>query len=591
MCTKLLFEGDIILETAVRDAKLAQDLELESLCSGAGHSQVVKDRPTANDSGSRDCVKLASPTAVSRIMPDPTFSLTERCIINPILSMRARLVVDPSSSHSSSSSGIGRKIYRCMEKELFTRIIGAFASVFAAPDAFVHFFTGTYKAVALLPGRFYPVSWNGTEVRAHFKKAALFTGLTLVGSVVGVIWPGLFSYFDKNPPGGGSNGGGVPSGGSGGNSGVPPEGDGGSSDVFPTNSDSSLDPNMPRAIQNLFQQVISDKERAPFQKLHVFWKGASLTGKQWFVNAFNHNHTACGKVRALMPDIVYRSITPKRNVVWLNQKESSDKDLPPSYFHATSKVALEAILKTGRIEVRHQKAYRGAFVSTLPELGFGNYILGFNRNIERLSALEHGFTIGQDTFWAGFSRNIPVSQKTLACVILNSESKEEREALEAECVLWTGRKIEVLHMRNIHPKLDNMRELGFTIPFEWIEEGEKVGHLILSAMHQSHHVPPQSSKDTSSPPPKAPQAAPSLAFHSTKQRVRAPLSILLRNRISRVWQRLQRGVLFRKQEREESRNPKMHQANESMMYPEWGEEIPVYQAPVYQTTALRSAYA
>ncbi len=55
------------LETAVRDAKLAQDLELESLFRGAGHSQVVKDRLTANDSGSRDCVKLASPTAVSRL--------------------------------------------------------------------------------------------------------------------------------------------------------------------------------------------------------------------------------------------------------------------------------------------------------------------------------------------------------------------------------------------------------------------------------------------------------------------------------------------------------------------------------------------
>ncbi len=57
------------LETAVRDAKLAQDLELESLCSGAGHSQRVLDRPTANDSGSRDCVKLASPTAVFRLKP------------------------------------------------------------------------------------------------------------------------------------------------------------------------------------------------------------------------------------------------------------------------------------------------------------------------------------------------------------------------------------------------------------------------------------------------------------------------------------------------------------------------------------------
>ncbi len=55
------------LETAVRDAKLAQDLELESLCSGAGHSQRVLDRSTANDSGSRDCVKLASRAAVFRL--------------------------------------------------------------------------------------------------------------------------------------------------------------------------------------------------------------------------------------------------------------------------------------------------------------------------------------------------------------------------------------------------------------------------------------------------------------------------------------------------------------------------------------------
>ncbi len=58
----------IILETAVRDGKLMQDLELESLCNGVGHSQRVLDHPIANDSGSRDCVKLPSPTAVSRII-------------------------------------------------------------------------------------------------------------------------------------------------------------------------------------------------------------------------------------------------------------------------------------------------------------------------------------------------------------------------------------------------------------------------------------------------------------------------------------------------------------------------------------------
>jgi len=57
--TVFSFHALMILETAVRDAKLAQDLELESLCSGAGHSQVVKDRPTANDSGSRDSCQVS----------------------------------------------------------------------------------------------------------------------------------------------------------------------------------------------------------------------------------------------------------------------------------------------------------------------------------------------------------------------------------------------------------------------------------------------------------------------------------------------------------------------------------------------------
>ncbi len=54
------------LETAARDGKLMQEIELESLCNGVGHSQMAKDHPIANDSGSRDCVKLPSRAAVSR---------------------------------------------------------------------------------------------------------------------------------------------------------------------------------------------------------------------------------------------------------------------------------------------------------------------------------------------------------------------------------------------------------------------------------------------------------------------------------------------------------------------------------------------
>ncbi len=68
----------MILETAVRDGKLMQDLELESLCNGVGHSQMVKDHPIANDFGSRDCVKLPSPTAVFRMILIMVFQETQK---------------------------------------------------------------------------------------------------------------------------------------------------------------------------------------------------------------------------------------------------------------------------------------------------------------------------------------------------------------------------------------------------------------------------------------------------------------------------------------------------------------------------------
>ena len=54
---------------AVGDAEATQDFEPESLPIGAEHSQIGKAAPIGSDSGSKDCVDSASPTAVSRIMP------------------------------------------------------------------------------------------------------------------------------------------------------------------------------------------------------------------------------------------------------------------------------------------------------------------------------------------------------------------------------------------------------------------------------------------------------------------------------------------------------------------------------------------
>ena len=60
----------MILETAVRDGKVMQDFDSELLPIGGSHSQMVKGPPIGNDSGSKDCVNLPSPTAVSRIIHD-----------------------------------------------------------------------------------------------------------------------------------------------------------------------------------------------------------------------------------------------------------------------------------------------------------------------------------------------------------------------------------------------------------------------------------------------------------------------------------------------------------------------------------------
>ncbi len=55
-----------------------QDLELESLCNGVGHSQRVLDHPIANDSGSRSCINLPSRTAGFRIIGNAAFLSTQR---------------------------------------------------------------------------------------------------------------------------------------------------------------------------------------------------------------------------------------------------------------------------------------------------------------------------------------------------------------------------------------------------------------------------------------------------------------------------------------------------------------------------------
>lgn len=225
------------------------------------------------------------------------------------------------------------------------------------------------------------------------------------------------------------------------------------------------------------------------------WENGSLEDKEGFVRIFSQDDSARFKeVRFTFANLVYRPVLSlaNRNVQWLSKREV-DQRIPDAwneasihkhsfFYHATSEKGLESILKSKRVEVRHEKAFRGAFVSTQPETGFGRCILAFRKNIERLSPLEHGFEIGQRAYWAGFSGDIPVTDSTLAYVILDKGSQSECSDLQTRCKLWTGRDIPVLSLQSAAKHILSIEGMNRGIPKEWPSEGEAKGKEILRTL-------------------------------------------------------------------------------------------------------------
>jgi hypothetical protein len=229
-----------------------------------------------------------------------------------------------------------------------------------------------------------------------------------------------------------------------------------------------------------------------------------------------------------MKDVVYRHIAssqPSDLLKWLSPDEIVSNNAGSAglskidplslayFFHATpTEHNLESILKSKNIEVRHEKAFKGAFVSTEPEYGFGKYVFVFNRSIERLSTLEHGFKLGAEKYWAGFSRNIPINERTLSCIILDdtrdaltvenrtnsifsricccgsnksepsAKDLAEKAALEHRIEAWTGRKITVILRSELENRLDKIKALGVGIPKEWPDEGQAMAQKVQSTM-------------------------------------------------------------------------------------------------------------
>ena len=393
-----------------------------------------------------------------------SFSLTEKCIINPVLALRTL-----TSRESENTREWTTKVRQIAESEIIARVIIVFTSLFATFDSLAHLSMGAYKSIC---------KYNPSEISTHFQQAKLFAKLATIGTIQGIIQPeSLEQYRFSHQPQSLSEP---------------------MVDFASPHSPVVQLIDAPASIRQLAEDVQNGKETGTFDRLKAFWKSSSLQDKHWFVQVFNQEGASSFKtVRTNLADMVYKGIQPlkDRQVNWLSSNEI-DQRLIRSweranlhnhsfYYHATSERALESILKSKKVEVRHEKAFKGAFVSTKPETGFGRCILAFKRNIERLSKLEHGFQAGENTYWAGFSQEIPVTDNTLAYVILEGGDQQKCQELEQRCQQWTDRPIKVISLEEAKTHLQSIEQLEMGIPSEWKSDNEKTGTMILNTLRAS----------------------------------------------------------------------------------------------------------
>lgn len=140
----------------------------------------------------------------------------------------------------------------------------------------------------------------------------------------------------------------------------------------------------------------------------------------------------------------------KGKVYFQNQsKLPEEMILIPRWYHATSQEGIKGIIRSGKIEVRHEKAFRGAWVSTQRE-GFGPYVLSLS---SKITQLDPSVFIGYEydnRRWRGIQQAIPLKRKLniphLALVGVPSQIDE------------TAKKVDKLKLIEI------LKEQGFPNP-------------------------------------------------------------------------------------------------------------------------------
>jgi hypothetical protein len=400
----------------------------------------------------------------------------DQCILRPVAHLTAPLPpVITNVNGGQIYSGISYPRH-FVEKQLVARVIGASASLFAGISAIYTITVVTTLGSYLLASRVItflpPCIYSSSEITSLMKRVPVLVFLTCVGSIIGVIYPkALLSYS-----------------------------------FCPHSDEADFDVLMRKAPNNLIalvEKIRNKEENLPESlqnELTNYWQNAPLSHKDLFVRVFSNEMPNFERVRNFLADTVSTSIRQNSNDLlrWLPPTQVRDavttireKNLSQIaksyYFHATpTQESLESILKGRRVKVMHERAFKGAFVSTQPETGFGDYILVFKKaQIERLSHLEHGFSMGYDRFWAGFSQDIPVTESTLAHIVLNKDSDRDIEQLKETVKQWTGRDISVFRKQAIDTPLQNIHNLNLGVPKEWttgLDSSKDFGNTVLKTM-------------------------------------------------------------------------------------------------------------
>lgn len=360
------------------------------------------------------------------------FSLTESLVIHPALRLRAaplNTIADPIS--------LKGKMHHLLDAQVVARFLAATTSVFSAIDCVAHFGLGMEKGIHFglgkVSNRFHVHTLTKEEITHHLKQSAKFFLITIFGSIVATASPSILKYFQI--------------------------------ETFCHSTSRNLQSASER-VKQLWEKRMNNNQ---FDEI---WETSSLDDRRTFVQILNNDPSDQAlETKKNLFDSIYRNYYEKDSGYFWPPQQGSD-----TFYHTTSYEGLKGILQSGKIEVKHEKAYRGAFVSDRPETVFGKYVLVFNRNIERLSNLEHGFPASYgDAFWAGFSRDIPVNGSTLRCVLYDDDGSIKEEDLKKSCYTWAKRDIEV----NRYPHSNTSQH---RIPIEWPDEDRAITIKIQNTM-------------------------------------------------------------------------------------------------------------